>query len=337
MNSGKYELKKDPIPVLISSGNPAVIYFTKRDILDEKVGSISDLWQIPAVLKILKKQQENGSWKYPGKIRREVRSRKNYDQLETFRIMGELIEKYGLNRTHQQIQNAAEYLFSCQTPKGDFRGIYGNQYATTYSPAIMELIIKAGYENDKRIKKGFQWLLSMQQEDGGWVIPLRTSGMNLKEALKEKKPALPDRSKPFSHLVTGMVLRAFAAHPKYRKSKEAHKAGELLASRFFHPDKYPDRKDKTFWEGVSYPFWFTDIISALDSLSFLGFTTDNHHIQEGLGFLRNRQNNNGLFDLKILRGRDKDLKYWICLVICLLFQKYGIMNAGKKIKIKKIC
>jgi Squalene-hopene cyclase C-terminal domain len=315
-------LDVNPINILLSPENPAIEYFTRRDLLEEDVSAVQVLWELPVVANILKKQQKNGSWKYPGKIRADIRSREDYNQIETFRMLGELVEKYGLNRTHQQIQNAAEFLFSCQTPKGDFRGIYGNHFATTYSPAIMELLIKAGYENDKRIKKGFQWLLSMRQEDGGWVIPLRTSGMDLKEAWKENKPALPDRSKPFSHLVTGMVLRAFAAHPKYRDSEEAKKAGELMASRFFQPDKYPDRKDKKFWEGVSYPFWFTDIISALDSLSILGFTKDDPNIRSGVNFLRSRQTDTGLFNLKLLRGKDKDLKYWICLAICRVFKRF---------------
>jgi hypothetical protein len=322
MNSWADELKVDPVPTLLSCGNPAIEYFTRRDLSSEEVDPIADLWNLPAVLKILKKQHDNGSWKYPGKIRRDVRSRENYDQLETFRILGELVEKYGLSQDHPPIKRAAEYFFSFQTPEGDFRGIYGNQYATTYSPAIMELLIKTGYGNDKRIKKGFQWLLSMRQEDGGWVIPFRTTGMNLKEALLEDDPLSTDQSKPFSHLTTGMVLRAFAAHLKYRKSVEAKKAGVLLASRFFQRDKYPDRMDKKYWERVSYPFWFTDIVSALDSLSFLGFTKDNPHVQEGLDFLRNHQNNDGLFDLKIVRGSDRDLKYWICLAICRLFKRY---------------
>jgi len=278
MSSGAVKLEINPIPILLSCDNPAVEYSTRRDLLGEEVGSVTDLWQFPSVLKILKKQQGNSSWKYPGKIREDLRSRENYDQLETYRILGELIEKYGFNRNHHQIQDAAEYFFSCQTSEGDFRGIYGNQYAPTYSSAIMELLIKAGYENDKHIKKGFRWLLSIQQDDGGWVIPFRTSGMNLKEAMLDNDPKLPDHSRPFSHLVTGMVLRAFAAHPEYRKAEDAKKAGVLLASRFFQADKYPDRKNKEYWERVSYPFWFTDIISALDSLSLLGFTADNSHI-----------------------------------------------------------
>jgi Squalene-hopene cyclase C-terminal domain len=316
------KLDLNPINILLSCENPAIEYFTRCDLLEEHTSGVQVLWNFPLVANILKKQQNNGSWKYPGRIRADIRSREDYNQIETFRMLSELVEKYGLNKEHPQIYEAAEYFFSCQTEEGDFRGIYGNQYATTYSPAIMELLIKAGYENDKRIKKGFQWLLSMRQEDGGWVIPLRTTGMNLKEALKDNKPALPDRSKPFSHLATGMVLRAFAAHPEYRESEEAHKAGKLLASRFFQPDKYPDRKNKKFWEGVSYPFWFTDIISALDSLSFLGFTKDYPLIPEGLNFLRSRQTDIGLFDLKLLRGKDKDLKYWVCLAICRVFKRF---------------
>ncbi len=323
MSYNKLELKTNPVPVLLSSKNPAIEYFTRQDILGEKIRSIEELWHLPHVLRILKKQQDDGFWKYPGKIREELRSRENYDQLETYRIFGELIEKYGLNRNHPQIQKAAEYFFNCQTSEGDFRGIYGNQYTTTYSPAIMELLIKAGYGDDKRVKKGFRWLLSIQQDDGGWTIPFRTSNMNLKEALLLNKATIPDPSRPFSHLVTGMVLRAFAAHPEYRKAEEAKKAGELLASKFFQADKYPDRKDKKYWERVSYPFWFTDIISAMDSLSFLGFTRDNPHIQQGLDFLIKHQTKEGLFNLKVVRGSDKDLKYWICLAICRLFERYG--------------
>ena len=280
------------------------------------------LWKLREVQKIVNKQQEDGSWKYPGQIRGHLRSKEDYNQIETFRMLGAAIEKYGLNKEHPAIERAADYFFSCQPKEGDIRGILGNQYLPYYTGAIMELLIKAGYYKDSHIKKGFNWLNSVKQDDGGWAFPIRTRNINLKQASILEKPVQTDRSKPFSHLVTGMVLRAYAAHPEYRDKKEAKKAGELLASRFFQPDKYPDRKDKQYWERVSYPFWFTDIISALDSLSFLGFTKDHDHIQEGLDFLYHRQNDEGLFDLKIVRGSDKDLKYWISLAICRLFKRY---------------
>ena len=60
-----------------------------------------------------------------------------------------------------------------------------HQYSTTYSPAIMELLIKAGYDNDPRILKGFDWLLSIRQDDGGWALPFRTMGKNLGDAFNE--------------------------------------------------------------------------------------------------------------------------------------------------------
>lgn len=315
------QLNFDPVEPLISSGNKAIEYFTNRDLLEEKVESIETLWELSEVKKIVSRQRDDGSWKYPGG-NKDIRSPENYDQLETFRTLGELVEKYGLNKEHEALQKAAGFLFHFQTDEGDFRGIYNNQYSTTYSPAIMELLIKAGYQNDPHIIKGFKFLLDMRQSDGGWAIPLRTVGMNLKEALDNPNPILPDKSRSFSHLATAMVLRAFAAHPEYQKSDAAISAGKLLISRFFKSDKYPDRRDKRYWERVSFPFWFADIVSALDSLYYLGFNRDNPQIKRALNFLSDKQNKNGGFDLKLVRGSDKDLPHWISLAICRLFKHY---------------
>jgi len=58
-----------------------------------------------------------------------------------------------MNKNHPAIRKASEYLFSCQTEERDIRGILANQYAPYYTGAIMYLLIKAGYENDPRIKK----------------------------------------------------------------------------------------------------------------------------------------------------------------------------------------
>jgi squalene cyclase len=321
MGNWRKELRVDPIPSLISAKNRAIEYFARRDILHEKVEPIETLWELPEVKRILHRQQEDGSWKYPGGGKEHLRSQEDYNQIETYRNLGILIEKYGLENRHPAIERAAEFLFSKQTPKGEFRGIYGNQYSPNYSAAIMELLIKAGYDVDPRIEKGFQWLLSMRQNDGGWAIPLRTIGSKYANALKVETIE-PDLAKPFSHLVTGVVLRAFAAHQKYRRSKEAIQAGELLASRFFQKDTYPDRQTPDFWARVRFPFWFTDIVSALDSLSLMGFTKENPNIYGALNWLKSRQEDDGLFDLKLQKGKDEDLKFWVCLAICRLFKRF---------------
>lgn len=319
MNPWQSELKVDPVGELLSSGNEAIKYFTLRDLCDRRVKSIEILWELPEVKKILKKQEEDGSWKYPpGKTIPQV----DYHQYQTYLNLAELVEKYGLNKEHKSIKKAAEFLFHFQTEEGDFRGIYAGQYSTTYSPAIMEILIKAGYEDDPHISRGFDWLLSTRQDDGGWALPFRTMGKNLKDAYETPELLQPDKSKPFSHLVTAMVLRAFAAHSKYRKSDAAKRAGELLLTRFFSKDKYPDRQSKDFWERVTFPFMYTDIISSLDSVYFLGFNRNNPEIKGALKFLQDKQKENGTFNLKITRGRDKDLPYWICLAVCRLFKRY---------------
>lgn len=325
MDSWLSRPRYDPLSLLLSSGVAAIEYFVRRDILEEPVASVETLWELPKVKRIIARQKEGGFWKYPGS-NISFRSEGDYNQLETFRILGQLVEKYGLDRRHTAINQAAGFLFSCQTEEGDFRGILRNQYTPYYSAAMMELLIKAGYGEDGRIDRGFEWLLSIRQNDGGWTIPLRTVGAGsdatLKVAFQNPEPIQPDRSKPFSHLVTGVVLRAFAAHERYRRSKEASVAGELLKSRFFQPDRYADRRSADFWEKLTYPFWFTDILSALDSLSLLGFSSNDHQIRAALDWLVEKQGRDGLWKSPYGLARDRDIHLWVSLAVCRVLKRF---------------
>jgi hypothetical protein len=321
MKEWQSHLRYDSVTFLLSSQNKAINYFTKRDLLGEPVQRIESLWNLPEVEKMVKRQGEDGSWEYHGG-NPHIRSHRNYDQLETYRMVGELVEKYRLRRTHPSIGKAAEFLFRFQKSEGDFRGIYGNQYTPNYSAGIMELLIKAGYQNDARIKKGFAWLLSTRQNDGGWAIPARTHRMPLNVKTMHSETIESDISMPSSHLVTGIVLRAFAAHEKYRKRREALQAGEFLATRICRRDAYPDRGTAQYWERVSFPFWFTDIVSSLDTLSRMGFSADDTRIANALRFLRGKQKRNGLFELKLLKGKDRDLPLWVALAICRIYARF---------------
>jgi hypothetical protein len=316
------QLNFDPLPPLLSSENEAIWFFTQRELLDDMESiETQRLWQSSQVKKLIQKQQENGFWRYSGGDT-SIRSRENYDQLETYRIVGELVEKYRVNKKHPAIQKAAEFLFGFQTEEGDLRGIYGTQYTPNYTAMIMELLIKAGYGNDPRIHKGFQWLLSIRQTDGGWAIPFRTVGKKLDRDLLHSETLMPDYSKPSAWLATGCVLRAFAAHPEFRNTKEAKAAGELLASRFFKRDKYSDRQAKEYWTRFTFPFWYTDLLSSLDSLSYIGCSADNPQIKEALDWFTNNQEENGKWNLKLTKGRDKDLPLWMGLTICRVFKRF---------------
>jgi hypothetical protein len=315
VDNWRKHLKYDPFPLLGSSSNEAIRYQFSRDLMDEDLDNVEHLWEMKQAKRMLNKQQEDGSWRYPNP-KEEIRSLKGYDQVETFRNLAILIEKYLLNREHPAIERAAEFLFGCQTEEGDFRGVYWDQYTPNYSAAYMELLIKAGYQKDSRIALGLDWLLSIRQDDGAWVIPFRTAKLRLKEAMSLAEPIQPDRSKPFSHMVTGVVLRAFAAHPNYRKKRDVQTAGDLLASRIFKADNYTDRKAPEFWTRFSFPFWFTDLLSALDSLSQLGLSADHPQVREGVDWFIDNQKTHGLWDLRLVRGSDKFQYQWVSYVVC---------------------
>ncbi len=322
MNRWKEYLNFDPIPFLESTKSSALHYFIEKDLLEVNPGPLKTLWESEHAYKIIKKQQEDGSWKYPGG-KKDIRSPENYNLLETYRQLGFLTELFGFNKSHSSIQNAANYIFSFQTEEGDIRGIYGNQYSPNYTAAILELLIKTGYQEDHHIENGLQWLLSMRQNDGGWAVPIRTNNAKYKDVVNSKKVLQPNRTKPFSYMITGVVLRAFAAHSKYQNKSSVISAGKLLLSKFFESDNYPDRRDISYWTKFTFPFWFTDLLSALDSLYFIGFKNSHPQILKALDWFKNYQLEDGSWDLKLLKGaKIEDYKQWFNFLISRTFKRY---------------
>ncbi len=309
-------LQSDPLPALLAWQDPALTYFVQRDLLEAAVEPVERLWELPEAVRLVGKQQSNGSWQYPGKSDHPAPDA-NYALLETYRTLRVLVEMYGFRRTHPALAKAAEYVLSCQTDEGDIRGILGNQYMPYYHGAILELLIKSGYAKDPRTEKGLKWLLSMRQVDGGWIVPAQLVPARQKtDELWAGRPVLPERSHPNSHLATGMVLRAFAAHPDYCQLPEVITAGERLKERLFHADKYNDRKAPSYWLKFQFPFWWTNLVTALDTLSRLGFTRQDRDIARGLAWFAKNQSEDGLWETGYGSGRNAErMRRWVGLAI----------------------
>jgi len=333
VNDWRKQLRFDPLPPLLSSGNEALVYFVRRDLLGKDVGPVQRLWQLPAARKILKKQLADGTWPRPGEKKHPAI---NYPLIETWRQFRFLVEQYGFTREHPQARQAAEFLFSCQTEEGDIRGMLANQYATYYTGAIMALLIQAGYEDDARIDKGFQWLLAMRQSDQGWTVPILTHKFDratqYRLTSQYAEPVETDRAKPFSHNCTGMVLRAFAVHPDYRDSEAARAAAYLLKSRFFQPDAYTSYQAASYWVRFEYPFWWNNLVAALDSVSRIGLSRDDEQVKQALDWLSDHQEEDGLWKVSYARPQVKEketvkareMKLWVSLAICRVFRRlYG--------------
>ncbi len=324
-------LKYDPIPRLLGSGDEALDFFVRRDLLGEDPGPVERLWGLPGALRILKKQMPDGSWPRRGETKHPAI---NYGLIETWRWLRVLVAQYGYTRQHPAVQQAAEFIFSCQAEEGDLRGILANQYATYYTGAILALLVQAGYVDEQRVEHCFQWLLGMRQADGGWSIPMITHKLDratqYRLSSQYAEPLEPDRTKSFSHNATGMILRAFAAHPVYRHSDAARTAANLLAGRFFQPDAYTSYHAASYWLRFEYPFWWNNLVSALDSLSLMGIGKDDEQIRMALDWLVDHQQPGGLWKVSYALPDEveKDtpkaqaMKLWISLAICRVFKRY---------------
>jgi Squalene-hopene cyclase C-terminal domain len=327
------QFNHDPVKPLIESNNPAVFYFTQRDLLQRNVAAPSaSLWTSIIPQRIINRQEPGGYWKALGK-------NEDFYLVETFKQLQTLVYQYEFDKSHPAVANACEYLFSRQTDEGDFRGFLGNQYAPYYTGVVIALLIKAGYADDPRIEKGFQWLLSMRQNDGGWVIGSPGwlgipdfKWSDITEMVSDKNaPTLKsfDKSQPFAHSGTGMVLRAFAAHPKYRKSAAAMQAAQLLKSHFLKSDNYNSYKHPDNWLRFEYPFWWNNLAAALDSVSLIGIPPADPDVKKALDWFIANQTETGLWKVSYskihkapLNSKTEEEKLWVSLAICRVFRRY---------------
>jgi len=73
--------KYDPVKPLIESDNPAVFYFTQRDLLQRNVAAPSaSLWTLQIPQRIISRQEPGGWWKALGKD-------EDYYLVETFKLL----------------------------------------------------------------------------------------------------------------------------------------------------------------------------------------------------------------------------------------------------------
>ncbi len=155
-----------------------------------------------------------------------------------------------------------------------------------YHSVIMELLVMAGFADDRHVRRGLDWLLTMRQDDGGWIIPAQALPASKKtHRFWRGAPLPPDRALPFSHLATGMVLRGLVAHPAYRARPEVRAACMLLKGRMFEPDRYNDRRGSEYWLKFGYPFWWPNILTVLDLLAWVGVTADDREVAKALAWL----------------------------------------------------
>jgi hypothetical protein len=292
LSGWRARLASDPIPRLLREGAPSVLARVRRDLIDDSEAPAADeIAGYPEVKVLLRKIEKDGGFP-PRASDKELGSIAFSQCLAAVRALDRLAD-YGLrvegkSAVSDRLRKMADFVLASQdsdggigdlaladTPKGR-----GKVVAVHFQGWALSALCRAGFESDARVENGFKFLLSLRQDDGGWAW----RGVRTDSA-----------ARPSSHLITGMVLRSFASSKDRRTGREARRAAELLATRFLQPDRYEDRKAPAFWEALTEPRFYTDVLDALDTITSIGLGKENSGVRTAEAYLRSRQAKDGLW------------------------------------------
>jgi hypothetical protein len=119
-----------------------------------------------------------------------------------------------------------------------------------------------------------------------------------------------------------MAIRAFATHPVWRRKHEVLAAGAALKECFFKPDAFNERRPKSYWFKLKFPFWWSNLLTALDSLSWIGFSARDREISAALSWFRENQAEDSLWPTGYSAGRKaRSNQCWVGLAVCRMLKR----------------
>ena len=318
IRSWKFVLKADPVDWLLERENPSVRYFTLRDILNysekdsevEKAKTAIRCYE--KVSPIFSKQKHEGYWE-SAEHPYHPKYKSTYWQIM-------IISQLGLDKTDERVRKACEYIFRFQHEeegfstfreegaKREYRWVKERALKRRKEPPPFEgwaeekireyemscltgnvatSLIKLGYAEDDRVRRALNWLVEIQNEDGGWLCPYW-------------KAHAKDRHGCFMGAIT--PLDAFSEVPEELKTTRMMRAIEsgaefLLMHRLFKADHHGFKTIKKSWLKLGFPWFFYDILRGLSVVTKLGYTRD-ERLNDALGILLQKQNAEGKWILE---------------------------------------
>ncbi len=317
------------VEFLLARGNLPILYWLKKDILEISYEREQrNLRKYALRVRLLETQRPDGSWCERVAEKENARTRA-WAIIDTLKNLFHLYD-YGCTLRDEGIARATEFLFSTQTKEGDFRGAFYDEYVPTFHALALEILCRFGLDRDRRVQRGFRWIVDHRQADGGWVIPyqvhnrLRWEKMPRASTPPSYNPVQFDPALPSSLRVTGIILRPFAESPTWRGSKVARQAAEWLAQKLLEPDCYEENPYRETWAELHYPFWTTDVLSVLDVLSRLHFTADHPKIQGAIECLLRKQNSQGFWECSNQEASFED-HLWVTLSVLRVLKRFGFI------------
>jgi hypothetical protein len=126
---------------------------------------------------------------------------------------------------------------------------------------MVAALIRLGYKDDSRIQKAIEWLVKIQNEDGGWLCPY------WKAHIRDKHGCFFGAICP---------LEAFSEVPEVNRTKDVKEAIEngaefMLMHCLFKADHHGFKVIKSDWLRLGFPFFHRyDVVRGLLVLTKLG-------------------------------------------------------------------
>lgn len=224
----------------------------------------------------------------------------------------QLLEDCYTTRNEGHISAALEKILSWQSKEGYIMGpkhdIFPLPHYNGY--AVRNLFIY-GMEEDPRVRKLADWLLSIQRHDGGWVIPYLEDVKYLQEYKHMKvnefmelvrKGDTPEsdpqgfRDVPSCIWTTMMVVRGLARSSEYRRRSEIRRGADFFLDRFFkkNPHEAYYHSDRN-WTQLKYPPYPGNGLSALYLLTILGYGPGDERMEKPIRWLMSARHSDGFW------------------------------------------
>jgi hypothetical protein len=275
-------LSDDPVPWLLEAEDPAVRYWTLRDLLDRPSDdmAVREAWIAIAdsspALDLLAAQKQDGYW-----VKRDYYLPKHSGTLWVLIVLADL----GLTAEIEGVRRGCEFLFTFQREHGGFcrrrrvqgRGIVWDEQGSPCTHArIVRLLLQFGYGDDPRTRAALARLLDTQRDDGMWHCRRGDRLGCLRATLDMLRAAVLDPE--------------VAAQPSIARGAETV-CGLLMERRMgrFH---VPD-----LWTALEYPYFGYSVLGALDALGRLGYSRERPKVAAALDFVASRQRPDGTWPL----------------------------------------
>ena len=238
------------------------------------------------VAKIFSKQRPEGHWEEPWSPY-HPKYKSTYWQVM-------ILAQLGMDKSDQRVRKACEHILQLQLDSGGFPSsttegalreyqglrkkgrkmpspsewaastVLEHQYSCL-TGNIAAALIRMGYAYDPRVLKALEWLVRIQNKDGGWLCPYW-------------RAHIKDTHGCFYGTICPM--EAFSEAPRGILTREMEHAAErgaefLLMHRLFKADHHNFQVINKSWLKLSFPWFYGyNILRGLDVLTKLGYVDD---------------------------------------------------------------